>query len=496
MNKIFFQCELLSDVVLNASLATEGNMPTLDYIPGSNFLGIVAGKRYKEEGNTPEELAKNYQIFHSNEVSFGDALIAKEGFQSYALPYSLYTDKLKTDLTTENAIWVHHYLTEENLPKNGDRFIQLKQNRSGYFNANETDNYFKEVHQNFTLKSAYDREKRRSEDGKMFGFKSLKKGQLFIFYIQGKDKNLLEKVAVDLIGSKRIGKSKSAQFGQVEITQIPDPAVFSSQPLENNQLLIYAESNLCFLNEFAYGTFEPNLSEYGINGKINWEKSQIRTYSYSPWNTHRNTSNTQRDCILKGSVIIVDLEANHNLDVSKLPCQIGEYQAEGLGRILYNPTFLQANTQAFWTTKLEKAETEKVTIETVTPTSPLAKLLSQKKKDLDTELEVGQAVIQFMIKDNQKHFMSDIPASQWGGIRALATQIKDADNLKIKLWGEDETVKKDNQGFLMNGVAAERYWDKQKGKHREALLRAFIKNRAFSAAFLTKLATEMAKFKK
>ena len=52
MKEIFFKCTLVSDIVLNSKLATEGNMTTLDFIPGSNFLGIVAGKIYNSLQNS------------------------------------------------------------------------------------------------------------------------------------------------------------------------------------------------------------------------------------------------------------------------------------------------------------------------------------------------------------------------------------------------------------------------------------------------------------
>jgi hypothetical protein len=57
----FFLCTLKSDVVLNSSLATEGAINTLDYIPGNVFLGIVAQK-YDEFGS------EAYDIFHSGKV--------------------------------------------------------------------------------------------------------------------------------------------------------------------------------------------------------------------------------------------------------------------------------------------------------------------------------------------------------------------------------------------------------------------------------------------
>ena len=100
MKEQYFTCTLLSDVVLNSKLATEGNMTTLDYIPGSTFLGVIAKEIYADYTD------KAYSILHAGEVSFGDAHISMEGKEvSYAMPFSLFKDKLDKTKT-----WVHHLL--------------------------------------------------------------------------------------------------------------------------------------------------------------------------------------------------------------------------------------------------------------------------------------------------------------------------------------------------------------------------------------------------
>lgn len=46
MKILQYRCTLCTDVILNVKSATEGNNQTLDFIPGNNFLGIVAGELY------------------------------------------------------------------------------------------------------------------------------------------------------------------------------------------------------------------------------------------------------------------------------------------------------------------------------------------------------------------------------------------------------------------------------------------------------------------
>jgi hypothetical protein len=67
MRELIFKIKFLSDVILRATSNTEGNIDNLDFISGSNFLGIVS-KNYKKFQNP-------FEIFHSGKVRFGDATI-------------------------------------------------------------------------------------------------------------------------------------------------------------------------------------------------------------------------------------------------------------------------------------------------------------------------------------------------------------------------------------------------------------------------------------
>ena len=496
MKKQYFKCTLKTDIVVNASLATEGNMTTLDYIPGSNFLGIVAGSLYKKNELTQEKL---FDIFHSGKVSFGDALISKNNQPSYAIPFSLFQDKLNKGLG-EEKVWVHHLLPEERPKNEKEEYIQLKQQRGGFLNANK--DYVKSVKKQFSLKSAHNREERRSAEGKMFGFESIKKGQVFIFSVISEDDKYADKVSNVLEGNHRIGKSKTAQFGQVFIEKIYDANPVKSEDSENNQLVIYAESNLCFFNELGQSTFQPKQNEFGdINGEINWNLSQIRTYSYSPWNTQRNTTNTQRDVIQKGSVIVIDLKGD--VDAGTLKTQVGEYAAEGLGRVIYNPEFLKADKDGIWSFKLnkekeEKKEKEPRKIADIKTSTGLGRFLLGKLETEEAELNIGKAVIDVMETKNNPLTDKDITPSQWGAIRTKATNANSINELISVLFG-DENLKgkeKDLSGYLTHGVAAERVWDKNRGARRITLEKVINDNREYGTKFVARLAADMAKLNK
>lgn len=496
----YYKCRLLTDIVINASLATEGNMKTLDYIPGSNFLGIVASKLYPQLKEEEEKREALMNIFHSGKVSFGDAHLSVDGTQSYSIPFSLFKNKLDKEITGDiTRVWVHHLLNENNLPETEGRKIQLKQVRNGYLNPNNY--YIPKVGKRFALKSAQSRTERRSEDKKMFGFESMKKGQEFIFSVHfdnSIDKETIEKVGKILIGDKRVGKSKSAQYGQVNIKAIDKPPVFENGESRNDLLIIYAQSNLCFFNEYGQSTFKPCAKDFKVDGKIDWSLSQIRTYSYSPWNSFRNTTDTQRDCIKKGSVLVIKLNDATKIDLEELPNKVGAFQAEGLGRVLYNPDFLQADEEtAEW-----RFERKRYSIETQEQksdsdslpeaNSSLGKFLVKRKGKIDGELAIGIAVQKVLNGSSPqnvsyKSIFKKIPSSQWGGIRNKAIQANDMEELIKELFGKE--------GMLMKGVASDNYWNKKKGLARNTLQQIINDNKLLRPAFIAKLAAEMAKQK-
>lgn len=474
MNEIFYKCTLLSDIVLNSSLATEGNLTSLDYIPGSNFLGIVASELY----NNDLDRSMAFKLFHSNIVRFGDATIYEDAL-SYTIPFSLFHGK---NDSTENVNYFLHHHVVETLPTNndGDR-IQLKQERLGYLYHDGS--IRRDIKKSFAIKSAQDRETRASKDGQMFGFESITKGQIFAFSIQFEDESLIEIVSKVLIGNKRIGKSKSAEYGQVNIEVLGQPKEIGSF-ISPNYTLVYAQSNLSFMDHFGQPTFQPTAKDLGFDsGEIIWEKSQIRTFSYSPWNYKRNTSNTQRHCIAKGSVFFVNVPSSLNKN------NIGYFQGEGLGRVVYNPLFLNSGdhgkTALLFRTKKEGSyQPNEVKVQ-----SKLGKYLKAKVGQAERDQEIADKIHELIYNENFKiGQLKKISSSQWGGIRAIASRAKNMESLGQQLFAPQV-------GYLTHGVSALKYWSSNKEMNLRTFKQIFDENIVLNTGFIERFATEMAKEK-
>lgn len=476
MKEIFFKVSLISDLVINSNLATEGNMTSLDYLPGSNFLGITAGKLYKNLSNN-----ENYTIFHSGKVRFGNAYISIDDLLCYPIPSMYFTDKLNKDLIN-NPIYLEHLIDKDSPPTdgNGNR-LQLKQVRRGYLLSDYT--FINDVEKSFAIKSAMNRLNRTSKDGAMFGFESLKKGLEFIFSVQFDDEFFVSIVTNALEGTHRIGKSRNAEFGQVVITKLQNQPTAIDSFDTHGYVLVYAQSNLCFTDNFGMPTFQPSAVQLGLeHGEVDYFKSQIRTQSYSPWNFKRNTSNTQRNCISAGSIFFVK-NAVKSVDTKT----VGIYQTEGLGKVIYNPVFLKGNKDASLLINLRKSSIKEVPVQKFVPNTPLTKFLVSKLEEKNAEKDISSAVQKLVYSDTGEiKSLIKISSSQWGGIRAYATKTDNYQQLMTELF--DERI-----GYLTHGIADEKYWGKNRGRNRNALKNIFIKHELLGNQFIAKFAAEMSK---
>jgi len=270
-----FKCTLESDIVLSQTSSSEGNQKTLDFIPGNNFLGIVAKELYADGS------VESLELFHSGKVRFGDAHPSVNGIRGLKVPASMYYPKLSS---ASKECYIHH-LTDHDAVAIRDK--QLKQCREGFYSFDETKGIYVDSHKNFTIKSAYDSQKRRSQEHQMFGYEALSKGLILYFEIESDLSDNMNKTVIDAIcGMKHIGRSRTAEFGLVNIepTDYKEMASKESVPA-SGYITVYADGRLIFLDENGELTYQPTADVLGVTGgEIDWTKSQVRTFQYAPWN--------------------------------------------------------------------------------------------------------------------------------------------------------------------------------------------------------------------
>lgn len=441
-----FLCTLLTDVILNRQAASEEPNKTLDFIPGNNFLGIVA--RQYDVFNAQEQAL----IFHSGKVRFSDAHPLVEGERSLRVPASLFYPKLSTP---ETRTYVHHHLLMQGAPEPPP--IQRKQCRSGFYDLTKAPSpkaFEKAV---YTLKSAYDRSKRRAKDEALFLYQSLRAGQQFVFTVEFDEAQyapeLAKQIRSGLLGLRHLGRSKTAQYGLVKIEDwTVQTSAFPAQETQDNLVYLYADSRLIFLDPYGLPTYTPDVAQLGVGeGTIRWDLSQIRTFQYAPWNGKRRTHDTDRCGIEKGSVIVIETKDGY-LQTLKNPQYVGQYQNEGFGRVLINPSFLVSDCQLG-----EEVDGGGITDENnACGDSNLVAYLQQRKSETEKEAKI-YALVNDWVNANQETYKK-ISASQWGAIRSIAYSKHEWDELNPSLFAHEGPVA---AGFLRHGVSASKWSDRE-----------------------------------
>jgi hypothetical protein len=468
-NKIF-KITLNSDCIVKSISATEGVPESLSYIPGSVILGIVA--------NGYSQFKYPFDVFHSGKVKFGNAFISIEDKPSLKAPLSWHYPK---DADKSEKIIGSH------LVKSYDELETLLGNKQPKQIRDEfIDVEFKNIYTpgfNFQLKSAYDGKLGRSKDSSMFAYKTIKKGTEYIFEVQfdsdmeESDIALIEKI---LNGNCSIGKSKTAQFGSINISpfevKIHDrlfnsvsDAVFALPAEETGDtadlLFLYAKSDIILSNEAGFNIANidsPRL--FGIkSGKILPEKTYLDYRKFNVYNFIAGRRLPVRTAINAGSVICIEgVEKTEKEDlISKKILFKGNYLSEGFGEIYVNPQFLckkeySCLNKAYFTDRAAmqmEADTKdrEISHEIEYSGKLILKYIgSVMDKEIikDKSLELAEKIH----KENKGKF-KNITKSQWGAVRTIAKQYGKDNKILI-----DEIVE-----YTGHGVAHDKWEDRGAG---------------------------------
>ena len=479
MKRLKFECKLLSDVVLKSNSSTEVMSDNLDYIPGAKFLGIAAKELYEEEDTN-----KTSDIFHNGSVLFGDAHIAIEGERTLKVPASWF---FKKGEGVGDEKYLHHKLTKEIKQHLSAKGIQLKQARKGYF----VNGRFVNTENNFSIKSAYDSFKRKAKDSQMYGYFALPKGSTWLFDVNVKD-GYVDDIVNALEGKKRIGRSRSAEFGLVKIKYRGEDNVVNGKVIPKGEVIVYAESNLCFYDKYGQNTLQPIAEQLLMpdGSKIIWEKSQIRTRIYQTWNSKRYNRDADRMIIEKGSVFVIKTTADVNVD--DFAFGIGAHKNEGFGKVILNPAFLISETEKLdlqlenFNVKAEKAE---YAVKEGASDNKLISILQANIDEQKRALSVDKIVNEFIQVYSAKY--RGITASQWGQVRNYAKHAANDEVLWKLLFGPEI-------GYFMHGQSEHKWRE----GNRRWMLEVFMygdKNKRprvhkeSRIEFVQKLASEMSK---
>lgn len=503
MKRLIFKCTLLTDVIISANTSTEGEHQSLNFIPGSNFLGILATAIYNDN------LEDSYSLFHSGKVRFSDAHIVINNSRSFQIPFSWYYPK--GGKLTDGENYMLNFMSNKNFTEIVNKGIQLKQARDGYFTEDILTGKYLSFVKTYSQKTAYNPVLRRAAESEMFGYEALQEGSEWLFYIDiDEDVKFDSKQFKKLEGSKPLARSKNAEFGSVKIELVDEfkivtnviiprevklenksvqDGVVSYEVKSHKLVLLYAESRLAFRNEFGQPTFTPSPKQLGLpeDAEVLWDRSQIRTGVYAPWNKKRWSRDEDRVFIEKGSVFVVDFEKVIGTCTSEIIRKgVGLYRAEGFGQLLVNPDFLLFEpTTGKLKLQLESVQDRELFgAESYSQNELLQddELIGWIEQNYDVKAEVLEKVDDFIF-NHAKQF-SEVSNSQWGEIRSFAQSAKDKTDLISCLFEPTE-----NKGYLMHGVGLTQ-WSEGKTLLEDSIKYADDK---VVLSFVEKLAARMQK---
>jgi CRISPR-associated protein Csx10 len=328
MNELHYCIELLSDVVITADAATAGGHQGLNYLPGSLFLGAAVAKTLKNG------LPFDPNLFISGRVRFLAGYPEIEGQSSFPIPLSFHQIK--------GEVWQDRKPINRLIETADETLIQW---RDGYMSPDGA--VMDNVSRATRIKSAIDRESRRSAEGQLFSYDALSAGITFRTCIQTDDNKDADSIS-DLLKDNvvRLGRSRSAEYGIVKLIPMTNPNASTCIASSNDSLIHLLLVSDLACEHAGMPTLCPEAADFYLpkGTELVPEKTFLRTRRYAPWNSFFNTRMMERQVICKGGVLTFRLPKNIDCDLGilqkKLSSGIGLYREEGLGQILANPPWL------------------------------------------------------------------------------------------------------------------------------------------------------------
>lgn len=442
----------LEEVVISERAANEGSHASLDYLPGATFLGAIAARLYED---LSEQEA--YQVFHSGKVRFGNALPLSQDEQlTYPMPLCWYKDKAK-DFSAKMLLINYQH------GKHHKR-IQPQQMRDNYISlrAFDTKNRFTKIVSRFRMKTAIDPEVGTARESQLFGYTSLPTDHEFVCCLEADDdieQNLFEQIIDSLQGELKLGRSRSAEYGAVniELSEHPDERPL---PKAASEVTLWLLADTALQDDKGEPLLHPTAKSVGLPAhfELDMEKTFIRTRRYAPFNAHRRRRELERVVLSMGSVLYFKTETPEQNDAMAETLEgiqakgIGLYRQAGLGRVWINPKILANKSPQF-----EKlSDKKKASIPVSEPDHPVFHYLTQRRKhDSDSSKVEKQAKAWITalkpLYDSAKK-LSYVPpgvcpgptGTQWGRVMDKAKNANSINSLMEQLFVGENAVCKEN----------------------------------------------------
>ncbi|MDI7268308.1 MAG: hypothetical protein QME96_09970 [Myxococcota bacterium] len=337
MNSLHLRLEFLTDVAITERSATVGGHRSLGYVPGATLLGAAAATAWK---TLAADVA--VRVFHSDRVRFGCALPADGDRPAVPAPLSLHYPKGGSDRGEHGRLSgeVRNFARLDGRSPEEWGGRQPKQIRGGFL---ARDLRLVEPDRAYSMRTAIGA-KDRARDGFLFGLEAIRAGTVMYARIDADEASDLDAVRSALVGREvRLGRSRSAEFGGVAVTEAEAWSDETGDPRKGSAVFLCL-SDLALRGSGGQPSLRPDPAAFGLpdGWKFGAERSFLRVRRYSPFNAKRRRSDLERQVIVAGSVIVFEGPGvPHAGAVRKATSRgVGEWRRDGLGQVLWEPAVL------------------------------------------------------------------------------------------------------------------------------------------------------------
>ena len=478
MKQMHFDITLLQPLIISQQGATAGAHRSLDYLPGATLLGVAASRLYPQL-----DAADAFTLFHSGQVRFGDALPCQAGEMALPVPLSWHVFKgdKPGDGSRFDADSIFDAALLDAAQRQGRQPAQL---RAGYVSASGAQLI---PAREQTLKTAIDASKGTAAEGQLFGYEALSAGQHFRCRIQADDQvdeALWQRLTQALSGNARLGRSRSAQFGRVDIRPLTEKAGDPPNGPGTTELTLWLTSDLLLLDR-GQPCLVPHPSLLGLPEGTHWcaERSFLRSRRYSSFNGWRRHHDPERQVICRGSVLRFTLPAPADTTLlARLAEGIGAQREVGLGQVVVNPPLLATARPAFSAAPASPAGAAPATAPDTTLIRILKARAARVRQGESVTDEADRLYRGLCSKISEARRYLALPRavapdtvpgrSQWGRMRELASSHRhDATVLWNALCdGKDAMLRLDDKGRMRSG------WELPTGPASDAQLGIWLRN--------------------
>ncbi|MBK9270723.1 MAG: hypothetical protein IPM48_03930 [Saprospiraceae bacterium] len=359
-NSLFIRLTTQSSVVLAMQLGEQNTVSTERYISGNRMRGLLANTYIQKKllaGTEPHKDPNFFNLFLSGDVLYGNLHFNN----SQAIPLHIhefkgYSHKDKSPVNVfhwkENSDY-GKYITK---PIGGRGIMEAETARQNLEKCSPSTSFF--FHNSRQMRKAGRNVEQGSTTGVeggggIFYYEALNEDQVFEGAITSSDSKLLNQI-YDLIvetSTLKIGKSKSAQYGEVKLEIYSDetkqhPTLVSK--LTNETYLLSLQSPLVLLNELGFPsptkkTLEAALCAKLPDAKISIKDSAVAFTTIEQYNSVWQSKSGKYSAYKEGSVFVVEISGLTNQ--INAPIQIGEWNLQGFGKVKWENFSAQESKQ-------------------------------------------------------------------------------------------------------------------------------------------------------